>query len=234
MALAPAMALAFGPAGTEASPPLPERELNDPGRLSHWAFVVRSGPVRARPSARARVVGRLRTRTGDGTDELVPMLGALENAAGRTWVRVRFRHRPNGVTGWVPRRQLGQTRRSRTWVRVDLSRRRLVLVRSGRIRLRAPVGVGQARWPTPRGEFYVRNRLRGFSPGSIYGPFAFGTNATSDVLTDWPGGGVVGLHGTNQPDLIPGAISHGCIRLRNRDILALARLVSVGTPITIR
>ena len=68
----------------------------------------------------------------------------------------------------------------------------------------------------------------------VYGPIAFGTSARSAVLTDWPGGGFVGVHGTNEPQLIPGRVSHGCIRLRNPDILHLARLLPVGTPVTIR
>ena len=55
--------------------------------------------------------------------------------------------------------------------------------------------------------------------GSVYGPVAFITSATSPTLTDWPGGGIVGVHGTNTPGLIPGRISHGCVRLRNADIL---------------
>jgi lipoprotein-anchoring transpeptidase ErfK/SrfK len=42
---------------------------------------------------------------------------------------------------------------------------------------------------------------------------------------------VVGLHGTNEPDLIPGRPSHGCIRLRNKDIIRLYRLVPRGTPL---
>ena len=66
-----------------------------------------------------------------------------------------------------------------------------------------------------------------------YGPFAFGTSAYSS-LTDWPGGGVVGMHGTNEPRLVPGRPSHGCIRLRNADILRLARMVSVGTPLLVQ
>ncbi len=61
---------------------------------------------------------------------------------------------------------------------------------------------------------------------------AFGTSAMS-VLSDWPAGGVIGIHGTDQPELIPGYISHGCIRLRNRDVLRLGRLMQVGTPLTI-
>ena len=67
----------------------------------------------------------------------------------------------------------------------------------------------------------------------FYGPLAFGTSARSAVLTDWPGGGFVGIHGTNRPELIPGRVSHGCIRMRNRDIERLGRLMPVGTPIII-
>jgi lipoprotein-anchoring transpeptidase ErfK/SrfK len=67
---------------------------------------------------------------------------------------------------------------------------------------------------------------------TIYGPWAFGTSAYS-VLSDWPGGGVVGIHGTDQPELIPGRPSHGCIRVPNRDIHRLARLMPIGTPVRI-
>lgn len=66
-----------------------------------------------------------------------------------------------------------------------------------------------------------------------YGLLAFGTGARSAVLTDWPAGGFVGIHGADRPDLIPGPVSHGCIRLRNEDILGLGKLMPVGTPITI-
>ena len=68
----------------------------------------------------------------------------------------------------------------------------------------------------------------------FYGPIAFGTTARSAVLTDWPDGGFVGIHGTDEPQLIPGRVSHGCIRLRNPDIVRLAKLMPVGTPVTIR
>jgi lipoprotein-anchoring transpeptidase ErfK/SrfK len=62
---------------------------------------------------------------------------------------------------------------------------------------------------------------------------AFGTSARSAVLTDWPSGGFIGIHGTDYPELIPGRISHGCIRMRNSDILRLGRLMPVGTPLTV-
>ena len=108
-----------------------------------------------------------------------------------------------------------------------------MLHRDGRPVFQASIGIGEPRWPTPAGEFYVRVRLRGYDD-PFYGPVAFGTNARSTRVTDWPGGGFIGIHGTNAPELIPGQISHGCVRLRNEDILRLARLMPLGTPVTIR
>ena len=54
------------------------------------------------------------------------------------------------------------------------------------------------------------------------------------TLIDWPAGGYIGIHGTDRPDVIPRRISHGCIRLRNAELLRLARLTPVGTPLTVR
>ena len=63
---------------------------------------------------------------------------------------------------------------------------------------------------------------------------AFGLSAYSRFRTDWPGGGQVGLHGTNQTQLHPGRISDGCIRLRNGDVRRLDRPMPIGTPVLIR
>jgi lipoprotein-anchoring transpeptidase ErfK/SrfK len=115
---------------------------------------------------------------------------------------------------------------------VDLAAQQVELMDRGRRVFRAPVGVGTAAAPTPAGEFYVRNKLTRYS-SAFYGPIAFGTSARSETLTDWPGGGFIGIHGTNAPERLPGQVSHGCIRLRNDDIRALARLMPVGTPVSI-
>ena len=149
------------------------------------------------------------------------------------WTRVRLPVLPNNTTGWVPRSALGGLSMVRTRLVVDLERLTATLYRAGKRIFRAGIGVGTRQWPTPRGEFYIRNRLASYS-SPFYGPVAFGTSARSEVLTDWPAGGFVGIHGTNRPELLPGRVSHGCIRLRNQDILRLARLLPVGTPLTIR
>ena len=41
------------------------------------------------------------------------------------------------------------------------------------------------------------------------------------------------MHGTSQPGLLPGRVSHGCVRMKNADILKLEKLMDVGTPVTI-
>jgi lipoprotein-anchoring transpeptidase ErfK/SrfK len=69
--------------------------------------------------------------------------------------------------------------------------------------------------------------------GGLYGPRAFGTSAYSR-LSDWPGGGVIGIHGTNEPYLIPGRPSHGCVRVPNKAINRLYRLMPIGTRVQIR
>jgi lipoprotein-anchoring transpeptidase ErfK/SrfK len=88
--------------------------------------------------------------------------------------------------------------------------------------------------PTPPGHFWIREEFKIHDPASGYYPYAFGT-ADYSTLTDWPRGGVVGIHGPYyQPWSIPGRISHGCIRLRVSDDARLAEYVGPGTPLLVR
>ena len=65
--------------------------------------------------------------------------------------------------------------------------------------------------------------------------FSFGLSAHSSVLRHFAGSdGRVGLHGTNQPDLIGSSVSHGCIRVHNESMRRLARILPLGTPVFIR
>jgi hypothetical protein len=189
--------------------------------------------VHASPNARAPIIERLATETPEGTSNLVPVLGRDQDRIGRIWVRVRMPALPSNREGWVPRAALGGYTVVHTHLVVDLERFQATLYSHGELVYQASVGIGQRVSPTPRGEFYIRNELTTYQ-SSFYGPIAFGTSARSRVLTDWPAGGFIGIHGTNRPDLLPGRVSHGCIRMRNLDILQLARLMPVGTPLTIR
>jgi L,D-transpeptidase catalytic domain len=209
------------------------RRLADGPELTRWAHLRHAVAARAGPDRLRRVVARVQRLTPEGTVTAVPVTGRRVGRDGRLWMRVTLPVLPNGTRGWVPRRALGAYEVSHHRLVVDVDRRTLVLFDRGRPVLRARVGVGRAQWPTPRGTFLVRSRLQRYASRE-YGPVAFGISARSPTLTDWPAGGFVGIHGTNRPDLIPGAVSHGCVRLRNPDILRLARLMPVGTPVVIR
>jgi lipoprotein-anchoring transpeptidase ErfK/SrfK len=199
---------------------------------SSW-IAVRSGTTaRAAPRPGARGVGRGAGRTPENTTNIVQPIGRRRDARGRLWIRVRLAALPNGRTGWVPRSALGGYGEAVTHLVVDRRALTATLLRDGRRVLRVPVAIGTPSAPTPAGTFVVRNVLRRYT-SRFYGPVAFGTSARSATLTDWPGGGYVGIHGTDRPDLVPGRVSHGCIRMRNDDILRLARLMAPGTPLTI-
>jgi lipoprotein-anchoring transpeptidase ErfK/SrfK len=197
-------------------------------------FAPVAQPVQARkePASTTAALTSLGLETPEGTTNIVLVLAERPRPDG-LWVRVRLPVLPNNLTGWVPRRALGGYQSVHTHLVVDRARLTATLFYDGRKVFTAAVGIGTPDAPTPAGDFYIRERLDGFGD-PFYGPAAFGTSARSAVLTDWPGGGFVGIHGTNQPELIPGRISHGCVRLRNADILNLSKMMPVGTPLTIR
>jgi hypothetical protein len=216
------------PAFTPGAP----RRLASTRDLSHWAPVQRSTIARSAPDEAAAGVTMLDPLTPEGTRNAVAVIGHRRDGGGRSWVHVRLPVLPNDTTGWVRRTALGGYGTVDTRLDVDLVHLRATLYRDGRPIVRAVIGVGSQRSPTPRGRFYIRNKLtRYHSP--TYGPVAFGTSARSPTATDWPAGGYIGIHGTDHPELLPGRVSHGCIRLRNEDILELAARMPVGTPVRI-
>jgi len=212
--------------------PLGDERLSDERGVSRYAGAVARAPVRVLPSTGAPQVGRLRYLTEDGPFEVYPALESRVDSAGRAWVRIRLPMRPNGRTGWVPRNDLGPLHAVRTMLRVNRGTLRATLYRDRRRIWSSPVGVGAASTPTPAGRFWIRSRLTGLRGDRVYGPYAFGTGAYS-VLSDWPGGGVIGIHGTDQPQLIPGRPSHGCIRVPNAAIRRLWLRMPIGTPVVI-
>jgi lipoprotein-anchoring transpeptidase ErfK/SrfK len=219
-----------GPAayGGEKTPlsPLASVDVVGSGPLAWRSVAVRSAPRRSarvittfaqfREHFRPRVVLALETRTDrNGTP---------------TWYRVEVPGRPNGRSGWIPAAAVELSPVDR-WVVVYRGSRKFELYVNGRLRRTGPVAVGAPGMETPIGLFYVQTS---FVPSQypILGAYAFETSGYSK-LSDWPGGGVVGVHGTNTPWLIGQAVSHGCVRLRNSDILALRRYVRLGTPVKI-
>jgi lipoprotein-anchoring transpeptidase ErfK/SrfK len=208
------------------------RLLNARRATARLATVSRSALVLAAPHEGSDPIATLDQQTEEGTTNVVLVVAQATTNEG-AWVHIQLPVLPNGRTGWVRRSALGGYRFVHTRLVVDRTKLTVTLFKNGQPIFHAPVGVGTPAAPTPAGEFYVRLKLAGFND-PFYGPVAYGTNARSTVLTDWPGGGYIGIHGTNMPELVPGRVSHGCIRMRNEDILKLSALMPVGTPLIVR
>jgi len=187
--------------------------------------------VRARPSMHARTLVTFGQFLPDYRPRPVLAVDALHDGDGKaTWYRVAIPGRPNGRTGWIPAASVSLRPVDR-WLVIFRGARRFEFVLRGRVVRAGSVAVGAPGMPTPLGLFYVQE---GFRPSGdpVLGAYAFETSAYSR-LSDWPGGGIVGVHGTNTPALIGQAISHGCVRLRNADIEYLRDVVRAGTPVKI-
>ena len=226
-----ACVLTVAPAGA-AGPRVVVKSLSNLRTLSRWAYPTSSSLIRATPSAHGRPIGRLRFLTVDDQAELYLVLASARQRPGSTWLQIEVPARPNGRRGWVPRSALGSLHVVKSYLLVDQTSLTATLFREGKAIFSTRVGVGKPSTVTPAGNFYVLEKLRAVG-SPVYGPFALGTSAYAPTLSEWPGGGVVGIHGTNEPQLIPGRPSHGCIRMRDPDVARLWSLIGLGTPIEI-
>lgn len=221
-------ATATAAVGTTATKP--DLVLSNETTSSTWTVADYGVAIHALPQKNSARVGTLQFSTPDGF--LQSYLLLREHWTNTTaWIQLRIPGRPNGRVGWVPRGALDSFNHTDMQVVVDRASRRLTVYRAGRAIFQAPVGVGKPSTPTPPGHFWITEAFP--SSNAAYGPYAFGTSDYS-TLTDWIGGGIVGLHGTDQPALVPGDPSHGCIRLHNSDILRMSSLVGIGTPLLVR
>jgi hypothetical protein len=211
--------------------PLGDERLSNEKTLTRWAHTNLIGTIRSKPTAKSKAVAKLHWNTEDGYPEVYVVLRSKLDARDRPWLQIRIPGRPNGRTGWVREEYLSNLKTIQTHLTVDRGRLKATLRKNGRRIWTSRIGVGAPGTPTPGGRFWIRERLHG--DGAVYGPWAFGTSAYSS-LSDWPGGGVIGIHGTNQPGLIPGRPSHGCIRVPNGKISRLAKLMPVGSPVRIK
>ncbi len=149
------------------------------------------------------------------------------------WLEVALPIRPNGSTGWVHRDQISLSSNPYR-IEIDTSTYSIVVTKAGTPVLESTVAVGTGDTPTPYGEFYVIELLEPSSPDGPYGPFAFGLSGFSEVLESFAGGeGVIGIHGTDAPHELGSEVSHGCIRVSNEVVSAMAEWLPLGTPVQI-
>ncbi len=126
-----------------------------------------------------------------------------------------------------------------TSLTVDLSDRTVYLYRNQILTASYRVAVGQPGWETPVGSFRIRQMVKNpvwqhpitdevFPPGDLnpLGDRWIGFTADQHMK--------LGFHGTTGESSIGQAVSHGCLRMKNRDVTALFSQVSIGTVVTVR
>ncbi len=111
---------------------------------------------------------------------------------------------------------------------VSIPDRKLALVVNGQVTKIYPVAVGATGSPSPGGEFKIAHRIPQptyYAPGQVIPP-----GNDNPLGTRWIGLGMrgYGIHGTNAPGSIGRKASHGCIRMRNRDVEDLFERVRIG------
>jgi lipoprotein-anchoring transpeptidase ErfK/SrfK len=185
--------------------------------------------VRAKPSPSARVIKVMHMFRPDYRRQVILALSTQTGSDGKPWYRISVPMRPNGTMGWIPASSVGLSP-TRSQIVVHRGARTIDVYKNGRHVLHAIVAIGAPGMETPLGHYYVAARFVPDDP--FLGVFAVETSAYSR-LTEWPGGGVVGIHGTSMPQLLGQAVSHGCVRVSNQTAEALKRLAPLGTPIWI-
>ena len=180
--------------------------------------------LRSRPGGRALATVGTRTEYGS------PLTVGIAKTRGN-WVGVISTALPNGVLGWVPRRELNL--RAVDWsIEVVLSSRVIVVRKDGAVVRRMPVGVGAAGSPTPVGRYVVTDHIDPADFGSsAYGCCILALSghqphppAGWNPKGDWR----LAIHGGAL-----GAVSAGCVHADEATLRYLMRMTPLGTPVTI-
>ncbi|MDM5196976.1 L,D-transpeptidase [Fictibacillus enclensis] len=103
---------------------------------------------------------------------------------------------------------------------ISVGKKRMAVTQNGRTIRRYPIAVGKMLTPTPVGTYTIINKQP--NPGGPFGVMWMGLSAPH-----------YGIHGTNNPSSIGKNVSKGCIRMFNKDVLELSRMVPLGTRVYI-
>lgn len=144
---------------------------------------------------------------------------------------------PNGSTGWIDAADVSLYQHSFR-ITVDKAAHMLTLTEDGEEIFEAQVAVGQEGRETPSGVYYTKELLEPPDPNGVYGAFAYGLSGFTnnpDVAAQFGDGGVIGIHGTNEPERIGTDVSSGCIRMTNEKINELVNTINLplGVPVEI-
>ncbi len=190
-------------------------------------------PLGNRIALRARPGGRILARVEAKTEFGSPQTLAVAFRKGR-WLAVRSPALGNRRVGWVDARAVAlRLLRRPAFLEVDLSRRELLVHEPRRVVRRISVAIGAPETPTPPGEFYVTDKLRGAEFGPYYGCCILALSGRQPNLPrGWSGGDRLAIHGA--PTTTWGhAVSNGCLHADEPDLRYLMKTVPLGTRVVV-
>ena len=131
-----------------------------------------------------------------------------------------------------------KTRIDNTYLVIKLSQRRVFVYRDEQIRVSYPIAVGKTGWQTPIGRYNVLDMQRYPAwehpwNGKVIPPGPDNPLGVRWIAFWTDGRNLIGFHGTPNEELVGQAVSHGCVRMRNQDILALYAMVKIGTLVSV-
>jgi lipoprotein-anchoring transpeptidase ErfK/SrfK len=158
------------------------------------------------------------------------------------WVKVLLPVKPNGSSGWIHAADVTLTKNTYQ-IKVSLGAHTIAVSNNGAITYQGPIATGATDpplpdvgkpTPTPTGRYYLRVLLMAPDPTTVYGPYAYGLSSHSETLDEFAGGDAeIGIHGNNDASVLGKSVTHGCVRMDNTAITALAKQLPLGTPVDI-
>ena len=235
-----AMGLALGAAAfvfLEEDDLAPERAVVPalPPLLEPDGISLRVDPGK-RVSLLDRPGGKVIKRIGDTTEFGSPqVLSATGRSRRDGWLAVSHTSLGNDRVAWLqPDRAPVSLRTRVVRLEVDLSDRQVMVHADNGPPRGISVAVGAPDTPTPPGEYYVTDKLRGADFGPFYGCCILALSGHQpDLPQGWSGGDRLAIHGSPTPTWGQN-VSNGCLHAREADLRYLLKTVPLGTIVTIR
>lgn len=189
--------------------------------------------VRGRPVVYSKPDGGRRRVLPAKTQFNTPRVFGVVRRQG-DWLAIQAPELKNGQVAWL--KASDATLDSTPWsLKVDVSKRRLTVLKDDKKMRSFPIAVGSPQHPTPKGRFSVTDKLKVTQPGSPYGCCVLALSGHQvDLPPDWPGGDRLGVHATQDLSSIGKPVSLGCMRAQPAEAKWLINNIPLGSPIYIR
>ncbi|MEA5511010.1 L,D-transpeptidase [Crocosphaera sp. UHCC 0190] len=122
---------------------------------------------------------------------------------------------------------------------LNLKERRVYAYQENKVLASYPVAIGKKGWETPKGNFTVMQMIENPKWKNPWNGRVSAPGPNSPLGERWigfwtNGKNYIGFHGTPGEHVMGQAVSHGCVRMRNRDVKALYELVKTGIPVIVQ